>query len=63
MPKVTIEMDMPKRCYDCKFFNRSYSFVFEQDLDECLLESSLIMCDPEEGKPSWCPLQEVNECK
>lgn len=56
MPKVIIDMEMPKRCYDCKFFNHSYSFVFEQDLDECLLERSLIMCDVEEGKPTWLSL-------
>ena len=61
MPKVKIEMEMPKRCYDCKFYNHSYSFVWGTDLDECLLEKSLIMCDPEESKPTWCPLQEVKE--
>lgn len=58
---VKVEMEMPKRCYDCKFFNHFYSFVWEKDFDECLFEKSLIMCDPEEGKPSWCPLQEIKE--
>lgn len=43
---IQIEMKMPKRCYDCKFFNHSYNFVFEKDLDECLVEKSLMMCDP-----------------
>ena len=61
MPKVMIEMEMPKRCCDCKFFNRSYSFMWGQDLDECVLEKSVMMCDPEDGKPSWCSLQEVKE--
>ena len=50
-----------KYCYECKFFSHSYSFVFENYIDECLIEKSLIMFDPEEGRPSWCPLQEVKE--
>lgn len=58
---VKIKMKMPKRCYDCKFFNHSYSFVWGNALDECLIERSLIMCDPEEARMSWCPLQEAKE--
>lgn len=58
---VKIEMEMPKSCHKCKFFSHSYSFVFENDIDECLIEKSLIMFDPEKGRPSWCPLQEVKE--
>lgn len=55
---IKIDMKMPKRCYDCKFFDHSYSFVWERDIDECVVEKSLIMCDPEKGKPDWCPLKE-----
>lgn len=58
---VKIDMEMPRRCYDCKFFNHSYSFVFETDTDECMAEKSLLLFDPEEGRADWCPLQEVKE--
>jgi hypothetical protein len=60
---VKIDMDISKSCYGCKFFNRSYSFVFGTDVDECVIEESLIMFDPKEGRPSWCPLQEIKECE
>lgn len=58
---IYIEKDISKSCYGCKFFNRLYSFVFETDIDECVIEGSLIMFNPKEGRPSWCPLQEVKE--
>lgn len=56
---VRIEMDVPKSCCECKFFYNSYNFVFGTDIDECVIERSLIMFNPKEGRPSWCPLKEI----
>ena len=57
---VKIDMDMPKSCYHCKFYDHSYNMIFETNTDICLVECSYIMFDPEEGRAEWCPLK---ECK
>ena len=58
---VKIKMKMPKRCWQCKFYEHSYNMIFERGEDTCTVERSYILIDPQETKPDWCPLKEVKE--
>lgn len=51
MPKVMIEMEIPKSChFDCKFVHPTR--------DYCLITGTPLQAS---GKPINCPLQEVKE--
>lgn len=55
MPKVMINMEMPKSCGECRFYfddNR-------MGVNYCALTAEETYYHAE--RPSWCPLQEVKE--
>lgn len=55
MPKVMLEMEMPKSCAECFSYNVNLIFSF------CKLSKRDIRGDEYKTRPSWCPLQEVKE--
>ena len=59
MPKVMIEMQMPKGCGWCRFYTEDENY-----LSYCVAKSSERWMIPEidlsDTMPSWCPLK---ECK
>lgn len=63
MPKVMIEMEMPKSCGWCRFYTED-----ESEISYCIAKSSERWIIPfreardfAEQRPSWCPLKEVKE--
>lgn len=55
---VFIEMEMPKSCLECKFFNGT-----ELLAGTCFLKPELGRIVVAEGRHPLCPLQEVKEDK
>lgn len=63
MPKVMINMEMPKSCGVCRFFTKDHC-----EISYCSAKSEKLWLipfreerDAKNNRPSWCPLQEVKE--
>ena len=54
---------LPKTCFKCPFLRHEYSFLYDRNIDTCGTDNSIIFCDTETQKPSWCPLYVIKEEK
>lgn len=66
MPKVMIDMEMPCCCAECKLnyyshWAGTHRCVITQEKCDFKIPEPLIVSGFK--RPSWCPLQEVKECK
>lgn len=55
MPKVMLEMEMPRSCFKCFAYKVDLPFSF------CRIRKKDIRLNEYKRRPSWCPLQEVKE--
>lgn len=59
---VKFNMDMPKHCVNCMFYEYGYCYIsdkyFEGDDSEDFI---MTVNDDKEYRPMWCELEEVKE--
>lgn len=54
---IQIDMEMPEGCTDCNF----YSWELDSDNpSHCVITGDYVYCGGT-ARPSWCPLQEVED--
>lgn len=54
---IAIDMKMPKNCVECRFGQGEYGFCHAMPENFCGYVNQI----EDEGKPDWCPLQQVNK--
>ena len=62
MPKVVINMEMPKSCSTCGFCSYNDGEGFAEDYYNCVINGQFLGIEPPYNKRHQeCPLQEVKE--
>lgn len=54
---IAINMEMPESCVECRFSQGDYGFCHAMPENFC----GYVYEDESEGKPEWCPLQNVQK--